>query len=185
MPAETVRDKILDAAEARARRGGYNGFSFRDVAADVGVKSASVHYHFPTKADLATALADRYAAEAAAFMGAPSSALEAFERVAALFRKALIDEDKMCLCGLFAAEKDALPPDVAEATAAFFRTVLEALTAGYRRSGAAAEDAPSPVLVLSALEGALLIARATGDDAALIRVAQELEDAIRRGAAPA
>ena len=31
------------------RRGGFHGFSFRDLAADVGIKSASVHYHFPIK----------------------------------------------------------------------------------------------------------------------------------------
>ena len=42
---------IMDAAERRMRIGGFNGFSFREIAADVGVKSSSVHYHFPTKGD--------------------------------------------------------------------------------------------------------------------------------------
>ena len=51
---------ILDAAESRIRRFGYTGFSFRDVAADVGIKSASVHYHYPTKETLAAAVAARY-----------------------------------------------------------------------------------------------------------------------------
>ena len=54
------RDRILDAAERMARRGGYHGFSFREVAAAVGVKSASIHHHFPTKEDMATELATRY-----------------------------------------------------------------------------------------------------------------------------
>ncbi len=53
--------EILDAAERFARQAGYNGFSFRDVAAEVGIKSASVHYHFPTTGDLGAALAGRYA----------------------------------------------------------------------------------------------------------------------------
>jgi TetR/AcrR family transcriptional repressor of nem operon len=55
-----MRNAILDAAEARIRRGGYSGFSFREIAVDVGVKSSSVHYHFPTKEMLAAAVARRY-----------------------------------------------------------------------------------------------------------------------------
>jgi len=51
-----VNTAILDAAEARMRLGGFNGFSFRDV----GVKSSSVHYHFPTKETLAAAVIHRY-----------------------------------------------------------------------------------------------------------------------------
>ena len=55
-----VNTAILDAAEARMRLGGFNGFSFRGIAADVGVKSSSVHYHFPTKETLAAAVIHRY-----------------------------------------------------------------------------------------------------------------------------
>ena len=52
---------LLNAAERRVRRSGYNAVSFRDLADDVGIKSASVHYHFPQKADLGVALVERYA----------------------------------------------------------------------------------------------------------------------------
>lgn len=104
----SMRDRILDAAEVRARRGGYNAFSFRDLADDVGVKSASVHYHFPTKSDLAEVLTLRYAERARERLGDPAelSADEAIARVTALFREALIRDDRMCLCGLFGAERD-------------------------------------------------------------------------------
>ncbi|MEM6465574.1 MAG: helix-turn-helix domain-containing protein, partial [Pseudomonadota bacterium] len=54
------RDAILDVTERLIRAHGYSGFSFRDVATEVGIKSASVHYHFPTKPDLAAAVARRY-----------------------------------------------------------------------------------------------------------------------------
>ena len=60
-PMATRATEILDAAEGFARQTGYNGFSFRDIAAEIGIKSASVHYHFPTKGDLGAALARRYA----------------------------------------------------------------------------------------------------------------------------
>ena len=51
----------MDLAEAHMRNGGYAGFSFRDLAAELGIKSASVHHHFPTKATMAAAVARRYA----------------------------------------------------------------------------------------------------------------------------
>jgi TetR/AcrR family transcriptional regulator, transcriptional repressor for nem operon len=57
---DTIRDAILSSAEARMGRDGFHGFSFRDLAADVGIKSASVHYHFPTKADLGVRLMRNY-----------------------------------------------------------------------------------------------------------------------------
>jgi TetR/AcrR family transcriptional regulator, transcriptional repressor for nem operon len=148
-----IRDRILDAAEARARVGGYHGFSFRDVAEDVGVKSASIHYHFPTKSDLAAALAQRYTARARQFLGDPKTlgAQAAVARVIGLFRDALERDDKMCLCGLFGAERDTLPQPVADATAAFFTMVLDYLAA----SGAG----KSATATLATLEGALILAR--------------------------
>ena len=51
---------IMNSAERRIRIGGLNGFSFREIAADVGVKSSSVHYHFQTKEKLAAAVLRRY-----------------------------------------------------------------------------------------------------------------------------
>jgi TetR/AcrR family transcriptional repressor of nem operon len=60
-----VATAILDAAERRIRIGGFNGFSFREVAADVRLKSSSVHYHFPTREKLAAAVVHRYAGEVA------------------------------------------------------------------------------------------------------------------------
>src|SRR6195256_5391430 len=52
--------RLMDLAEAHIRDAGYGGFSFRDLAAEIGIKSASVHHHFPTKAILAAAVARRY-----------------------------------------------------------------------------------------------------------------------------
>jgi TetR/AcrR family transcriptional repressor of nem operon len=152
-----IRDQILDAAEARARAGGYYGFSFRDVAEDVGIKSASVHYHFPTKADLAEALVRRYAARARERLGDPANVTpeQAVQRTAGLFRDALKKEDRMCLCGLFGAERDALPPNVAAATAEFFRLILDYLATSF---GPRWKGEP-PASVLARMEGALIVAR--------------------------
>lgn len=157
MTDTSIRDRILDAAEIRARQGGYGGFSFREIAEDVGVKSSSVHYHFPTKADLGHHLVKRYTERAAAHLGDPDELLpaQAIERVTQLFRDALIKDDRMCLCGLFGAERDSLPIEVAAATAAFFRLVISYLT----RSLGPTWDGDPPAAILARLEGALIIAR--------------------------
>ena len=161
MTDRSIRDRILDAAEARARTGGYGGFSFREIAEDVGVKSSSVHYHFPTKADLARSLVERYTDRARAYLGDPAALKPegALERVTQLFRDALIKDDKMCLCGLFGAERDALPPEVAEVTAEFFRFLISFLT---QALGVKWKGHP-PEAIVARLEGALILARALRD----------------------
>ena len=53
--------RILDSAESLVQVRGFNGFSYADVAAELGVTKASLHYHFPGKAELGRALIVRYA----------------------------------------------------------------------------------------------------------------------------
>jgi TetR/AcrR family transcriptional repressor of nem operon len=156
-----MRDRLLDAAEVRARRGGYNAFSFREIADDVGVTSAAVHYHFATKADLAEALVARYAKQTMERLGDPVglSAAEAVVRVQALFRGALVEDDQMCLCGLFGAERDVLPAGVDMAVASYFRSILEYLRAAFGDDPAQGR----PEAVLAKLEGALILARSLQD----------------------
>jgi len=156
--AEDMRGHILDAAEVRARLGGYHGFSFRDVASDVGIKSASVHYHFPIKADLAAALAKRYGDRAHGFLNDSevNTPFEAIGAVIQLFRAALLDEDKMCLCGLFGAERDSLPETVLPMVSQYFQMLLTFLAnhLGPNWRG------PPPSEIVATAEGALILARA-------------------------
>lgn len=161
MAERTMRDGILDAAESRARTGGYHGFSFRELADDVGVKSSSIHYHFPTKGDLGAALARRYATRAADRLGDPATltAQEAVQAVTQLFRDALVKDDRMCLCGLFGAERDSLPVEVAMATGDFFRLVLGYLTTAFGPGW----TGEAPAALLARLEGGLILARTLGD----------------------
>ena len=95
-----------------ACRGGYNGFSSRDIADAVGVKSASAHYHFPTKQALAAAVGRRYMTRFLDALGAPGSQLSAASALSnyvAAYRRALVDDGLMCLCGVMGAEIDNLP----------------------------------------------------------------------------
>ncbi|TXG85582.1 MAG: TetR/AcrR family transcriptional regulator [Sphingomonadales bacterium] len=169
---DSIADRILDAAERRARAGGYNGFSFRDIAADVGIKSASVHYHFPNKADLGAALARRYTAATLDALG-PAEGLDwrsAVRRVAGIFLRANDIEDRMCLCGILGAERDALPASVAIEVQDYFTRLREWLSTAM----ADHPDAPDPVLVVAALEGALIQARVAGDPILLKRCVDSL-----------
>src|SRR3954463_16260123 len=115
MTADT-KQVIMDAARAMVQARGYNGLSFRELAKEVGVKSASVHYHFPTKGDLGAALARRYREDGEPYLEALLSDAKSpkwiFDRYIEIFRAALTQANRMCLCGIMSAETDDLPDQV-------------------------------------------------------------------------
>lgn len=174
-------ERILDVAEGRMRSGGYAAVSFRDIAADVGIKSASVHYHFPQKADLGEAVVRRYAARLADFLGRPDDPAETpsarLARLCSAYRHALLQEGKTCLCCVLGAELQDLPEGVAAAVRAFFEAVLGWLQLALAEAGPAA---PPPALVVSALQGAMIVAGATGERRHFEAVSQGLQAGLRR-----
>jgi TetR/AcrR family transcriptional regulator, transcriptional repressor for nem operon len=120
----------MDLAENHMRNAGYGGFSFRDLAAEIGIKSASVHHHFPTKATMAAAVARRYADRFFATV-ARSSDVTADEAIAAYrsaFKAALDRDGMMCLFGVLGAEAGGLSPEVANEILTFFRRCIEDLS---------------------------------------------------------
>jgi len=151
--SETVRDSILDAAEVRARASGYSGFSFREIAADVGIKSASVHYHFPTKADLAHELMDRYRTKAMEFLGEPADVTEGMARLVELFQMAS-RQGEMCLCGALGAASASLPMVVQHSAASFSDALIQWLEALPAQEHSLPFPAPT---IVALLEGALLL----------------------------
>jgi TetR/AcrR family transcriptional regulator, transcriptional repressor for nem operon len=168
-----MKEDILKAAERRARQGGYHGFSFRELAEDVGIKSSSVHHHFPTKAALMEVLAERYLERTRVALGDPErlSARSAIKRVADLFLFSNENEDRMCLCGMLAAEADALPESLLPKVTAYFELIERWLATAFKH----ATHAPKPIEVVAALEGAILIARARRDPGVLRSVVSALQ----------
>jgi TetR/AcrR family transcriptional repressor of nem operon len=148
----------MDLAEARFREGGYAGFSFRDLAAELGIKSASVHHHFPTKAMMAAAVARRYGQRFLDSVARPPDAAndDAVAVYRSAFRAALARDGKMCLCGVLGAEAGALSPEVADEIKSFFRRCIDDLSA--RIGGPAAES--QAFHVMATLEGGMMLARA-------------------------
>src|SRR5438552_4143747 len=108
-------ERILDVAEGLAQTRGFNGFSYADIAAEVGITKASLHYHFATKAELGRALVARYSQRFAAALEAietdGAGALEKLDQYVELYESVLV-RDRMCLCGMLAAEYLTLPEPV-------------------------------------------------------------------------
>jgi len=152
-----AKTAIMDAAERRMQLGGFGGFSFREIAADVGIKSSSVHYHFPTKEDLAAAVIRRWAEETSEFIDKELEKDPDPVRVwTNAFRGTALSEGRMCPCTVLGAGSQDLPPAVATEVKGFFKMCLDKLVAEGLSPNQAAE-------VLSTITGALVVANALGD----------------------
>jgi TetR/AcrR family transcriptional repressor of nem operon len=171
VPPETSQ-RILDVAERLVQTQGFNGFSYADIAAELHVTKASLHYHYATKAALGTELIHRYHETFQRALddiaaGEPD-ARGRLRRYAALYA-AVLRRDRMCLCGMLAAELGTLPRPMKDAVKRFFDTneawVADVLEQG-RKARTLAFRGPARELartIVASLEGAMLVARSYGD----------------------
>ena len=170
--ASTTATQVLDVAERLAQTRGFNGFSYADIAAELGITKASLHYHFATKAELGRALIERYSAafaEAlAAIEASEGDAHVKLQRYVTLYADVL-SQDRICLCGMLAAEYTTLPEPMKHAIRRFFDDnevwLTRVLETGRRAKRLAFEgDAGDAARVLTAaLEGSMVLARSYGD----------------------
>ena len=179
--------RILDVAEVLVQVRGFNGFSYADIAAELGITKAALHYHFASKADLGEALIARYAARFADALDAveaeASTASAMLTGYAGLYLSVL-REQRMCLCGMLAAEYQTLPQPMRDAVIDFFdrneswlQRVLEQGRSeqSLRYTGSARDTAR---MIVGGLEGAMLVARPYGDLARFQTAAQSLLDGL-------
>ena len=172
-----VRAAIMNAAERRMQQGGFGGFSFREIAADVDIKSSSVHYHFPTKEDLAAAVIRRWAEYTSELIDKELEKDPDPIRVwTKAFRGTAFSEAHMCPCTVLGAASQDLPEQVAKEVKGFFKMCQDKLVAEGLSPSKAAE-------VLSTITGALVVANALGDTAEYDRATRDLLR--QRAAAPA
>jgi TetR/AcrR family transcriptional repressor of nem operon len=170
-PAETAQ-RILDVAERLVQTQGFNGFSYADIAAELHVTKASLHYHYATKAALGAALVARYhrAFQAAldAICAEERDGRRRLRRYAALYGTVL-RKDRMCLCGMLASELATLPQPMKDAVRAFFdaneRWLADVLEHGRRARTLRFRGPPPEVArtVVASLQGAMLLARSYGE----------------------
>ena len=164
--------KILDVAERLVQLRGFNGFSYADVADELGISKASLHYHFAGKAELGEALIERYASRFTSSLDEiEARPIEAPAKLAAYAKLYgdVLRRKRMCLCGMLAAEFGTLPKSMRDEMRHYFdaneQWLVSVLQEGkkdksLRFTGSAAHLAQS---LISALEGALMIARTYGE----------------------
>lgn len=164
--------RILDIAERLVQVRGYNAFSYAHIAAELGITKASLHYHFSGKAELGQALIARYAQRfALALEEIDSKTTPAPAKLAAyagLYADALRGQ-RMCLCGMLAAEYQTLPEQITNAIVVFFddneiwleRVLEQGRTDDTLKFDGSARDTAR--MIISGLEGAMLVARPYGD----------------------
>jgi TetR/AcrR family transcriptional repressor of nem operon len=170
--AAGTRGRLIAEAEMLVRTRGYSGFSYADLGKAIGISKASIHHHFPAKEDLGAALIDsykqRYEAALEAIWDESPSGIARIAAYARLYLKG-IEQDQGCLCGVMACERDILPQRLREGITQFFaehlvwlRRVLEAgVENGTIRQGI--DPAAQAKLILSALEGVLMLGRLFGE----------------------
>jgi TetR/AcrR family transcriptional repressor of nem operon len=187
-------EHVLDVAERLVQLRGFNGFSYADVAAELQLTKASLHYHFASKAELGEALIVRYAARFAdALQGLNAEDIDApakLEGYANLYLDVLRNE-RMCLCGMLAAEYRTLPAAMQKAVVTFFddnEAWLETVLEKGRNDGALQFDgraSDTARMIVGALEGAMLVARPYGDISRFEAVASHLvQELVTDGPAP-
>ena len=174
--------QILDIAERRMRQTGYNAVSYRDIASEMGIKSASLHYHFPKKEDLGSALTQRYSDNFAKALegiiareATPQNRIKAFVDI---YSFELKQRGLVCLCAVLGAETDGLPARVSAEIKSFYDVNIKWLAEQYAALG---KDAPADYAktTISLLSGAMIVSASSHDmsifDAATQSVLQILD----------
>ncbi|WP_108811273.1 TetR family transcriptional regulator [Sphingorhabdus sp. Alg231-15] len=170
------REQILDIAERGYRQGGFAGLSFRDIAAALDMKSASVHYHFPHKEDLGKAVVERYTENLLDSLGAPDAPSDTVKnrlaRLVNAYQAAYAEGESSCLCAVLGSVSPQLPLAVQEAVNSYFTRLMT------WTETALAETEPSSNLnaphIISALQGAMILSVAMGDARYLDEVAENV-----------
>ena len=170
MPTIDTKTALLNSAENAARRLGFDGFSYADLAEDVGIRKASIHHHFPSKANLALAVMQRYHMN---FQTICTEIDASFDtggaQLAELIRQYRMGSDdgkRICLCASFSASRDSLPPEVVDKINQFRAMVIGWMTNAFEKGRADGSisgvtlPAFEAAATMSLLEGAQLAARA-------------------------
>ncbi len=160
------REQIEKAATDAIKRDGLRSISFRTLADEVGVKSSSVHYHFPTKSDLAQQVVSKYTDsfvdELTAIGRSQKTLVGKLDGLISLF-EGVIDTQDLCLCGMMSAELTSLDGGTRGALKRFFRESEGWLEAAFAEHAQELSTELTPrqlaTLFMAGLEGASLVDR--------------------------
>ena len=170
MTMSDTTELILDTAQELVQVHGFNAFSYRDIADRIGIRTASIHYHFPKKDDLAHALIRRYHKRFVHTLHQigrqdirPENRLIAYMK---LFSDLSAQGERLCLFAVFSADLSSFSAEVRKEIHAFYDTNIDwirlVLEDG-RRTGVFTFSDPSGEIargIFALLEGEILVLRA-------------------------
>lgn len=191
---QDTRALILDAGERLIQERGYNGFSYQDIAEQLHIRKASIHYHFASKAELGAAVMQRYRERMEVAMSAARDEIVASHkgnpwRLLELYFAPYVQfagtPQKICVCGALAGEYPALPAGMQAEVERFIRD-HQAWLADLLRTGADTGDfdlsgnpEDTAKAVFNSLQGGLMMKRATGDMQQLTDVIENIKNMLR------
>lgn len=191
MTTNDTRTQILDTAQELIQKVGLNAMSYADISTAIGIRKASIHYHFPTKDDLVAALLDRYSPYFFrlfdVILDSPESSEIKLRRYCDLFVATLSsgNQDKACLCGMLGAELKTLNSPLVAQVVQFYRH-NQARLARLLQQGKATGEFSFPgqvesmaMVIFSMLEGGMLITRASGGVAELREMVEQLVQVVK------
>lgn len=167
--SKTSRDEILNAARLAAQAHGYTGLNIRGLAEEVGIKAASIYYHFPSKAELGAAVAQRYWEDTARDLDAlretEGNALNSLSRYPHIFRRSLESQNRLCMGSFMSAEYDDLPEPIRKEVQKFAEVNVAWLNTQLQEAGIASseEGEKRARAIFSAVAGAQLMARSRNE----------------------
>jgi TetR/AcrR family transcriptional repressor of nem operon len=181
----STAEEIIRQARPLILSGGYDGFSYADISSVVGIRKASIHHHFPTKAQLVRVLVEQYRREAVEGLRQMDEAIaDPAERLRAYtgYWQTCIasGSEPFCVCALLASQMPTLPEEVAAEVRAHFRAlaswVVSVLREGIEQGGLQMVHAPEieAEVFVATVHGAMLSSRAHGDAAVFEMIVRPL-----------
>src|SRR5512141_2826600 len=131
--SKNTKRMIMDLTESFLQDKGFNGFSYAHIAAELGVKNAAIHYHFPSKEALVCAVIQRYRDRFQLWINNARvknlSSEEKLDWFFSIYTNTRADNGKVCLAGSLETECNSLPDSLREQTQALTRELLAWLQA--------------------------------------------------------
>lgn len=177
--------QIVDEARRLIMARGYNGFSYADIAAAIGIRKPSIHHHFAGKSDLAMAVVEQSRAiihaQVEMLAEVEPQADEQLRAYAAYWERCIADDSApFCVAAMLAAELPSLPDDLALLVREHFAELTGWLTRllalGVRQGSVSLVRSPEEEAdaFMSAIYGAMLSARAFGDPGRFAAITETL-----------
>jgi TetR/AcrR family transcriptional regulator, transcriptional repressor for nem operon len=176
-----IRDELVEAARILIQTRGIGEFSYGALAESVGIKSPSIHHHFPKKEQLIAEVASQYREEfnervLAIDAESPSARIIAFSELYADTAR----QGRTCLCGAVASEWASVGSEARKEVSAFFDEQVSWLQDQLRQAQKSGEIRKKGIavdkvarIIFSALQGSLVLSRSNVDFAATASIVRE------------